>query len=181
MNAIRNAGCIFLFTLVLGAAFFLNAQQTPMAQPSKPPADRCAAPEYKQLDFILGSWEVTSKGKKSADVTFETTSNSSCGVMESWKNANGGGGNGLFANSPVGHGWQYFWVPSSGQPTWLHDGKPTGNGTEMQFTLTRTAADGTSHESKWTITKTPEGQIREVSVNTVDGKSEYELLWTKKP
>ena len=92
MNAIRNAGCIFLFTLILGAAFYLNAQQTPSAQPSHPPADRCAAPEYKQLDFILGNWEVTNKGKKSADVTFEPTSNSSCGVMESWKNANGGGG-----------------------------------------------------------------------------------------
>ena len=181
MQATRIASCIFCIALFSGAALHLDGQQSQPAQPSHPPADRCSTPEYRQLDFILGNWEVANKGKKSADVTFEPTSNSTCGVMESWRNANGGGGNGLFANSPVGHGWQYFWVPSSGQPTWLHDGKPTGNGEELQFTLTRTLPDGTSHESHWTITKTPEGQIRELSVNTVDGKTEYELLWTKKP
>jgi hypothetical protein len=96
---------------------------------------------------------VSNKGKKTADAAFEQTTTSPCGLLETWPNANGGGGNSLFAMSPVGKGWQYFWVPSSGLPTWLHDGKPTGKSDEMQFKITRTTADGKSHESHWTLTK----------------------------
>jgi hypothetical protein len=168
------------------AVLQVNGQQSQPAQASQtnqqnqPNATRCSAPEYRQMDFILGSWEVSNKGKKTADVTFESTSTSACGLLETWRNASGGGGNGLFGNSPVGHGWEYFWVPSSGLPTWLHDGKPTGSGEEMQFTLTRTLPDGSSHISHWTLTKTTDGRIRELSVNTEDGKTEYELFWTKK-
>jgi hypothetical protein len=167
-------------TLLSGWAFQLNAQQSQPAPQAAPPQNRCTAADYRQMDFIVGTWEVSNSGKKSADVTIEPTSVSTCGLLETWKNANGGGGNGLFGHSPNGHGWQYFWVPSSGQPTWLHDGKPTGNGEEMQFTLTRTRPDGTSHESHWTLTKTADGHIRELSTNTEDGKAEYDLLWTKK-
>ena len=106
----------FVALFFSGAGLQLNGQQ------SQPGTNRCSAPEYRQMDFILGSWEVSNKGKKTADVTFENTSTSACGLVETWHNANGGGGNGLFGNSPVGHGWEYFWVPSSGLPTWLHDG-----------------------------------------------------------
>lgn len=166
--------------LLSGWAFHLNAQQSQPAPQTAPPQNRCTAAEYRQLDFIVGTWEVSNSGKKSADVTIEPTSVSTCGLIETWRNSNGGGGNGLFGNSPNGHGWQYLWVPSSGQPSWLHDGKPTGNGEEMQFTLTRTRPDGTSHESHWTLTKTADGHIRELSTNTEDGKAEYDLLWTKK-
>jgi hypothetical protein len=181
MRFIRAAIIVGGAILVLAAAVHLNSQQTQPTQAGQPPANRCAAPDYHQMDFILGQWEVSNNGKKTADATFELTSTSSCGLMETWKNANGGGGNGLFANSPTGHGWEYFWVPSSGLPTWLHDGKPTGNGEEMQFTLTRTAADGTSHESHWTLTKDADGKIHEVSVNIDTRKPEYNLVWTKKP
>ena len=176
----RNVmGCVVLLS-GLFLALHLNGQQSQSSQQAPPQnANRCDAPENRQMDFIMGSWEVSNKGKKSADVTMERTSTSTCGLIETWRNANGGGGNGLFGYSPVGKGWQYFWVPSSGQPTWLHDGKPTANANEVQFTLTRTTPDGASHESHWTVTKTADGHIHELSVNTVDGKTEYELLWTK--
>ena len=185
MQFMRAAKIMCGVALVLGMAVHLTGQQGQPAsaqqtQASQQAESRCSAPEYRQMDFVLGSWEVSNKGKKTADVTFERTSTSTCGVLETWRNANGGGGNGLFGNSPVGHGWQYFWVPSSGQPTWLHDGKPTGKDDEMQFTLTRTQPDGASHVSQWTVTKTADGHIRELSVNTEDGKTEYELIWTKK-
>jgi len=180
INFCRSFCFVFLLTFAVLRVSGQTSQPPQPSQQTARPANRCEAPEYKQLDFILGSWEVSNKGKKSADVTFEPTSTSNCGLSETWHNANGGGGSGLFANSPVGHGWEYFWVPSSGQPTWLHDGKPTGNGEEMQFTLTRTQPDGSSHVSHWTLTKMPDGQIRELSVNTEDGKTEYELMWTKK-
>ena len=180
MRAIRTFKYVCFVALFSCVGVHLNGQQSQPAQQNPPSANRCSSPEYRQMDFILGNWEVSNKGKKTADVTFENTSTSACGLLETWHNANGGGGNGLFGNSPTGHGWEYFWVPSSGLPTWLHDGKPTGNGEEMQFTLTRTLPDGSSHISHWTITKTADGHIRELSVNTEDGKTEYELFWTKK-
>jgi hypothetical protein len=159
----------------------LNSQQRqPGQQTAGRGADRCEAAEYRQMDFIVGTWEVSNKGQKSADVTLERTSASGCGLVETWHSVNGGGGNGLFGYSPAGKGWQYFWVPSSGQPSWLHEGKPTANPNEMEFTLTRTQADGTSHESHWTLTKTADDHIRELSVNTADGKTEYELIWSRK-
>src|SRR5712675_2793061 len=183
MRAIGTFKYVCFVALFSWAGLQLSGQQsqpTQASQQNPPSANRCSAPEYRQMDFILGSWEVSNKGKKTADVTFENTSTSACGVLETWNNTKGGGGNGLVGNSPVGHGWEYFWVPSSGLPTWLHDGKPTGNGEEMQFVLTRTQPDGSSHISHWTITKTTDGRIRELSVNTEDGKTEYELFWTKK-
>jgi len=179
-------GAVLLGALLSGAVVHLDGQQSQPAQMAQPSqqnpqsTNRCSGPDYRQLDFIIGTWEVSNKGKKTAEVIIEPTSISACGLAESWHNANGGGGNGLFANSPVGHGWEYFWVPSSGLPTWLHDGKPTGDGVDMQFTITRTLPDGSSHVSHWTVSKTPEGNIRELSVNTEDGKTEYDLLWTKK-
>ena len=168
-----------LSLLAISTSTQFNAQEA-KASPPAASQNRCGSPEYLQMDFILGTWEVSNKGKKTADVTIERTTQSDCGLIEIWKSANGGGGNGLFAQSPVGHSWQYFWVPASGQPTWLHDGKSTGADAEMQFTLTRTLADGTSHESHWTLTKTPTDQIRELSVNLQTGATEYDLLWTKK-
>jgi hypothetical protein len=171
-----------LCAVVFAAVSPLQAQQqgqTPVAAPQAN-ANRCDGAEYHQLDFIKGNWEVSNKGKKTADATFEQTTTSACGLLETWRNANGGGGNGLFAMSPVGKGWQYFWVPSSGLPTWLHDGKPTGKPDEMQFNITRTTADGKSHESHWTLTKDADGKIHEVSVNLESGATEYDLLWTKK-
>jgi hypothetical protein len=183
MPAIKTAK--YKYLICAGALIALvspaRAQQSqPAAAAPQPSANRCAAPEYHQMDFILGNWEVSNKGKKTANATFEPTTTSACGIQETWRNGNGGGGNGLFANSPVGKGWQYFWVPSSGLPTWLHDGKPTGNGDEMQFTLTRTTQDGKSHESHWTLTKDADGKIHEVSVNMETGATEYDLLWTRK-
>jgi hypothetical protein len=123
MKSIRIFGFICAVALFSGAGVQLYGQQSQPAvasqpaQQSQPTMPRCSAPEYRQMDFILGSWEVSNNGKKTADVTIENTSTSACGLVETWHNANGEGGNGLFGNSPVGHGWQYFWVPSSGLPT----------------------------------------------------------------
>lgn len=170
---------VFLSGLLLTVR--LNGQQSqPGQQAVQRNANRCDAPEYHQMDFVLGTWEVSNKDKKSADVTIEPTSTSSCGLMEAWRSVRGGGGNGLFAYSPAGKGWQYMWVPASGRPEWLDGGKPTANQNEMEFNETQTAADGTSRQSHWTLTKTPDGRIRELEVSVPDGKTISELYWTKK-
>jgi hypothetical protein len=170
---------VFLSGLLLSVR--LSGQQgQPRQQAAQRNANRCDAPEYHQMDFVLGSWEASNKDKKIADVTIERTSTSSCGLMEAWRSVRGGGGNGLFAYSPAGKGWQYMWVPSSGRPEWLDGGKPTANQNEIEFNETQTAADGTSHQSHWTLTKMPDGRIREFEVSVPDGKTISELYWTKK-
>jgi len=121
-----------------GRRFYLNAQQTPSAQPSHSPADRCATPEYKQLDFILGSWEVTNKGKNPPTSPVEPYIQQLVrryGIVDEcqrWRRERA-----LREFTSAGHGWQYFWVPSSGQPTWLQRWQADRKREEMQFTLTR--------------------------------------------
>ena len=74
--------------LVLNILWVIAAPQfhAQVAQVSPPPAsaNRCSSAEYQEMDFLLGSWEVSSKGKKSADVTIERTTQSGCGLIETW-------------------------------------------------------------------------------------------------
>ncbi len=65
------------------------AQQPP--PPAPPPPQACTAPEHRQFDFWLGSWDVTGGPKLDTLVGRNTITkvSSGCALAEHWVNGSG--------------------------------------------------------------------------------------------
>ena len=67
------------------------AGQTLSAQTTAPSAPKCDAPEYRQFDFWVGTWDVTMRGQP-AGGNLVTLEESGCLVHEHWTGTRGGTG-----------------------------------------------------------------------------------------
>ena len=94
---------------ISSAAAAVGAQQA--ASPSAPP---CAAPEYHQLDFWVGSWDVypTGKDKLVAHSLIEQVYG--CGIRENWMPLSNQPGGSLSVYVPAEKHWEQFWIDSGG-------------------------------------------------------------------
>lgn len=80
------------------------------------PAKSCTAPEYRQFDFWVGSWDVYPTGRPQlvAHSLIESVYNG-CGVRENWmplKAENSGGSLNIYV--PRERSWRQTWIDSSG-------------------------------------------------------------------
>lgn len=150
------------------------------AQAAQQHENPCAAPEYHQLDFILGSWNVVdaSTGTKVAELEIKPVTESDCGLMETVHGGLGGGGNGQMAYSRALGGWVYLFTYANGISSLLHDSHKTTNG--MSWRLTRWTPSGI-HESIYSFTREPDGRVRVLSVYADNsGRKDYEVYWVKR-
>jgi hypothetical protein len=122
---------------LLSIAFTPPVPQMPM---------RCDAPQYRQLDFWVGDWNVTSSGKH-AGTNQVTQEESGCLVHEHWSGAAGGTGQSFNFYDRTDDRWHQVWVSSTGTTLFLSgqyaDGKlvyvgvaPGPNGAPSQQRLT---------------------------------------------
>lgn len=176
-------------TLVLSAALALTVAGAAAAQPaqaSRPPA--CADdPIFKQMDFVLGEWDVFNGPKadapKTATVRMEKALKG-CTVDETWKALSDreSDGLGLFTYSRILKAWHYFWASDNGGTTYF-TGSEIKPG-EIRYVTKRPTASGGERLRHWTLSLEPEGRIRELSVGSEDGgktwTTEYDLWWTKR-
>ncbi len=106
-----------LAALLLSAAATAQTAQpsatAPPAQPSAPPA--CATPEYRQLDYWVGYWDVYRTGTDTlvAHSLIERRYNG-CAIRENWMPRNSQGGGSFSAWRPESRNWRQTWVDSSG-------------------------------------------------------------------
>lgn len=101
------------FTSLLVAWAALWAGRGLAAQTSAPAAPKCDTPEYRQLDFWVGNWDVTMRGR-TAGANLVTLEERGCLVHEHWTGAGGGTGQSFnFFNRDDG-AWHQVWVSSSG-------------------------------------------------------------------
>ena len=147
-------------------------------------SDACTAPEFHQLDFWVGEWEVVNgeDGPKSADVLIEPVLGD-CALHEVWTGARGprGNGRGLAMYDRRTAEWQYFWTSAGGgMSAW------TGNlidGTEMRFVREQPDTDGRTRLRHWSLFDLPDGRVRELSLASLDGgrnwETEYDLYWSE--
>lgn len=127
-------------------------------------ASPCAAPEYHQLDFWAGRWDVypTGKDKLVAHSLIEKVYG--CGVRENWMPIGKPGGGSLSIYVPEEKGWEQFWIDSQGTRAVFKGG---WNGSAMVIT------------GKWggplvrmTYSKNADGSVRQFGEqSTDDGKS----------
>ncbi len=78
-----------------------------------PPPQRCDTPEFRQFDFWIGDWNVTSEGEP-AGTNLVTLEEAGCVVHEHWTGAEGGTGQSFNYYDRLDKRWHQMWVSNSG-------------------------------------------------------------------
>lgn len=122
-----------LLMLPAALAHPLPAQNPPATRP------KCDSAQYRQFDFWVGDWEVTTQGQR-AGTNLITREEDGCLIHEHWVGAKGGSGQSLnFYNREDG-GWHQVWVSNSGGVLNLTGGYADGT---LTFRGESKQADGT--------------------------------------
>ena len=122
-----------LAVLAFGALAAPAAAQT---APSPPPPPPCSAPEYRQLDFWVGDWELEfdlpGGGKGSASNRITNDEFGPCAIVERFVQPGGGPGGADYVGGsysawdPQTGKWRQMWVDNGGTPFVLVGGPVTG-------------------------------------------------------
>jgi hypothetical protein len=86
---------------------------------------RCDTPEYRQFDFWVGQWDVTSGGQP-AGRNLITLEEDGCVVHEHWTGALGGTGQSFNFYDRADGRWHQVWVSNSGNILSLSGGLADG-------------------------------------------------------
>lgn len=139
--------------LLVSSALALLAL-SPAASQTPP---RCDAPQYRQFDFWVGDWNVTSGGKQ-AGKNHVTLEESGCLVHEHWTGAGGGTGQSFNFYDRADSHWHQVWVSSSGTVLFL-----TGDYADGKLAYT---APG----QRLTFFHNADGSVRQLWESNPDGK-----------
>jgi hypothetical protein len=148
------------------AAALLLALQAPLhslaAQAARP---TCDSAEYRQFDFWVGDWEVTTAGKP-AGTNLVTREEDGCLIHEHWTGAKGGTGQSLNFYNRDDARWHQVWVSNSGGVLNLAgsytDGTLTFRGESKQ-------ADGTRLMHRLSFHLNPDRTVRQFWEISSDG------------
>jgi len=119
----RSSGRLLAPALVLLAAMTAGAQESAPARTTGP----CAAPEYRQFDFWLGDWEVTTPDGKPAGTNRITRPLGDCVLQEHWQGSGGSIGESFNIFDRSTGRWHQTWVDGRGTLLLLDGGLEGGN------------------------------------------------------
>lgn len=147
---------------------------------TEPCKDAQANPEYRQLDFWVGEWDVFSGQQKVGESSVQLILKD-CVVFENWQGLQGGAGKSFNKYDPVTKRWEQFWVSDSGTTNYFKGALVDG---EMRYVLEATAGPAGPFVRHLTFSRLPEGKVRQLSERSTDaGKSwttEYDLVYAKR-
>jgi hypothetical protein len=92
------------------AAALLFLMLLPHATPAQTPALICSDARFREFDFWLGSWRVTTGDGQIAGDNTVTLEQGGCVLVEKWRSARGGTGQSLNYYDPVARAWKQRWV-----------------------------------------------------------------------
>ena len=157
-------------TLLLAPAA-ATAQEAPAeAQPAAAPATACTAPEYRQFDFWLGRWNVTSNEVPAGSNEVRAI-HGGCALQENWEGVGEGGITGTSLNlydRATGR-WHQTWVDSGGTLLQLDGGLADG------AMVLEGEQPGIRHRIRWT--PEPDGRVRQVWEASNDGGNTWSQLF----
>ncbi len=147
---------------------------------AEPCKDAQAHPEYRQLDFWVGEWDVFSGKQKVGESSVQLILKD-CVVFENWRGLGGSDGKSLNKYNNVTHQWEQFWV-SDGGTTNLFKGSLVDG--EMRYVFEAPARSGGTFVRHLTFSKLADGSVRQFSQGSTDaGKTwitEYDFVYVKK-
>lgn len=140
--------------------------QTPPAAGAQPPRVPCSRPEFRQFDFWLGDWDVTTPDGKPAGTNEVTRPLGLCVLQEHWKGSGGSVGESYNIYDRVGGKWHQTWVDNGGTYLELAGGLV---GTDMVLTGPERVINGKPSIDR--ITWTPKGpdEVHQVWDSSADG------------
>ena len=94
----------------------VSAQSAPDSAKATPPAAKrpCAAPEFHQFDFWIGTWEVRTPDGKIAGTNRIEPILDGCVLQETWRGAKGLQGSSLNMYVPSTKQWHQTWMDQQG-------------------------------------------------------------------
>lgn len=143
------------------------------------------APEYHQLDFWLGRWEVLAGTKPAGESHIERAADG-CLVVEHWRGASGHSGKSLNFYLPRERRWRQTWVGSDGDVIEFSGQLVDG---ELRFSANGWASDGKPTVRRLTfapLTASRPGprKVRQLGELSEDGgrtfRVEYDLLYVER-
>jgi hypothetical protein len=154
-----------ILALTVGDGEMLRRASDAPAKPasaSKP----CTSAEYRQFDFWVGDWEVTTSNGKLAGGNRITPILGGCAIREEWKGAGGLSGTSLNMWDAAGKRWRQTWVDDRGNVLVLigqyRDGK-------MSLEGEGPGDNGATVHNRITWSRLSEGRIRQLWETSKDG------------
>ena len=160
---------LLILLIAISISMPVMAQDEAAKSPSPPP---CSADKYRQFDFWIGDWNVTSNGQPAGTNSIHPAHNG-CALLENWQGTGPGGisGSSLNIYDQANGKWHQTWVDGSGALLELDGGWHDGS---MILQGERPAMDGkgiTKHRITWTPNE--DGSVRQLWEASKDG-----LSWT---
>lgn len=150
------------------------AQRT--AEPCKDPAN----PQYRQLDFWVGEWDVYSGQQKVGESSVQLILKD-CVVFENWRGRQGSDGKSFNKYNNVSKQWEQFWVSDSGTTNYFRGSLIDGS---MRYTLEMPGPSGGTLIRHLTFTPLDGGKVRQLAERSTDGgktwTTEYDFVYAKK-
>jgi tetratricopeptide (TPR) repeat protein len=128
------------------------------------------AEEFRQFDFWIGEWVVSSGGALAGENRIERLERG-CLLMENWTSAGGGSGKSMNFYDPAKKTWNQVWVDASGSNIVasgsFHDGA-------MHFEGEHHYLGASSQRYRMSFTARPDGTVRQfIEQSQDDGKTWY--------
>jgi hypothetical protein len=144
----------------------------------------CVAPEYRQFDFWVGSWSVTTPKGQAAGTNRVEKVLGGCVLQEHWASSNGGDGTSLNMWNAADSTWRQVWMDAGGNLLELK-GKLVGK--EMVLSGTRPTAGQPDQVTIDRVTWTPlaNGTVRQLWESSTDGggtwTTAFDGLYAREP
>jgi hypothetical protein len=159
----------FVFLLILPLQ--LNAQQGQNPKPCY------ALPEYRQFDFWIGEWDVTSRqgqplGQSKIELILD-----GCVIFENWYSAQG-----VYAGKSLNYydrqsgKWHQKWIDNNGAPIEF-TGSYNADDKALYYTAVTLAADGSEVMSKLTFYMINRNYVNQVWQQSQDGGRTWQTVF----
>lgn len=133
----------------------------------------CADPEFQQLDFWVGEWEVTGPDGQVIGNSTVRPILDGCAIREEWSRE-GFGGVGYFAYDRPSGVWRQMWVDARGAVL-RHTGQWNGSG--MVLGGERKGSDGKARQLRVTLSPANGVGVRQLIERSEDGGTTWAVIF----
>lgn len=120
---------------------------------SSQPAPLCSSDSFKQFDFWLGEWDVSTPDGTIAGQNRITREENGCLILERWVSVSGGTGQSYNYYNPATEKWRQVWVGAGAMIDYEGGLTPTGS-MKLEGTITYIGTAQTApFTGEWTLNK----------------------------
>ena len=101
---------MYRFVLAVASISLLAQVSTAQDEQVEAPPPPCSEDAFKQFDFWLGDWQVTTPDGTVAGINKITREENGCLILETWESSNGGTGQSYNYYNPASEKWRQVWV-----------------------------------------------------------------------